>query len=123
MDKREALLAAADFIEANPERYCFMSWGTPGYPDNRDDCCCMWGWTGHFLGMTGATNVDVAQEITGKEGAYSILPLYELTKGLDARSGAQALRAFAKKLFPEPTLDPAFVSFRRVLKEDSNVEA
>lgn len=110
MNIREAILKAADHIEANPSLFGFFvmrlptDCGTPG---------CALGWIGHFLG---------AQYKDPYEAIYSSVPLSigcrsagwdhagvlygrmtEIEEGWEtnARKCAKALRAYADRFHPE----------------------
>ena len=72
----DAMMKAADFIEANPDRYDFLSVYTPGdrapssnFFDNKPSYGCMIGWTGHFLEMGQGVHITaVCRAIGVSEG-------------------------------------------------------
>lgn len=116
MNVRQALLAAADHIEAKPQAYCFRN-------SNKPDCGspgCLMGWVGFFAEVKDKDNRDwaapgyanqVAQEVLGltswshftnlgsQLGAFS-------NHTQDSKQAAGMLRAYADKYHPATLAPP-----------------
>jgi hypothetical protein len=99
---RDAILAAADHIEANPGDYNFNEWAVP-----KPGCkACMLGWIGKFLGMEdGTCNNDVKRAIAGsRQWDDFYWEVHKASGGWayqDSGAGAaKALRAYADAYHP-----------------------
>lgn len=121
MDKYSAIMAAADFIERNPERYNFYS---ARLPRGDDDRVCLLGWAGHFMGMKAdSPTEDVCEQIVGHRNESSLLleignarPVVPLDDKRYAPDALRRIAALCAKEEQPPKLDPALVSFRDKLK-------
>lgn len=60
LNSREAIIRAAEHLEQHPELYNFFETQVPRHPTDK---ACALGRVGWFLGMRGATYVDVAQRL------------------------------------------------------------
>jgi hypothetical protein len=108
---RDAILRAADQIEAHPESLDFANiivpqCGSPG---------CALGWIGVFAQITGFVST-VSEEVLGLEDFqfYSRMVLLQDQTfwGRDATECARCLRLYADKYHPASTLDPSFAKYR-----------
>ncbi len=104
MEIREAILKAADHIQANPGEFDFQAsyvpdCGTPG---------CALGWIGYFAGMKrGVTgNYQVSSTVFGFGSPDFYDRITELTSNAwhtSTTNCAHALRLYADKYHPETT--------------------
>lgn len=129
MDKYSAIMAAADFIERNPERYSYMQVDAPC--KDGDGRGCMIGWIGTFMGMEKQFAGDIMEKVTGKR-AWMPDTAFGIDMGQnkylghtrDPKIAAEMMREFAKQFSPaeiaQPIakpFEPAYVSWRsRLLK-------
>lgn len=116
MNVRQALLAAADHIEANPQAYCFNNSAKP-------DCGslgCLMGWVGVFAEVKDKNKRDraapgyanqVAQKVLGLTSWAHFVSLgselgafFNYTQ--DSKQAAGMLRAYADKYHPAPVQAP-----------------
>lgn len=120
MNIRQAILAAADHIERNPEQYDFNGLTVP-----EPGCqACMLGFVGMFLGMSGATNNDVKRALNPEH----VHGFYEILEGLlgncsyvdSAGSAATALRRYADKYFP--AAEPAYPNWQAIANGPDKVK-
>lgn len=116
MNVRQALLAAADHIEARPQAYCFKN-------SNKPDCGspgCLMGWVGFFAEVKDKDKRDwdtpgyanqVAKEVLGLNGWAHFFglgsELGDFSKYTqDSKQAAGMLRAYADKYHPAPVQAP-----------------
>lgn len=116
MNVRQALLAAADRIEAHPQAYCFKY-------SNKPDCgspSCLMGWVGFFAevkdknkraGAASGYANQVAQEVLGLTGWAHFVSLGSRLGAFsdytqDSKLAAGMLRAYADKYHPAPVQTP-----------------
>lgn len=114
MNVREAILKAADFIEANPRKFSYHATMVPATCRTKG---CLLGWIGHFAGIP--AEVDIFQIALG--GADELLPLthYDVWQECETLGGydwgswekappdevAAGMRLFAEKHFPTPKVE------------------
>jgi hypothetical protein len=112
MNIRNAILAAADHIEANPGEFNFNASHAPKSRDCGTPGCAL-GWIGTFAGLAGACNQTVAEKLGLCGGGGWTLEFYsklnELARGWTSHAAlcARALRLYADKYHPAtPVLFP-----------------
>lgn len=119
MNKREAWLAAADFIEKNPERYDYRNGRLPRGIEG--ETACIWGWTGHFLGG----HFDTYSHVSEHCGQTPFLYMDHMyAAGEDCMSPVHAvkfMRRVADEWFPPKDsiqkFDPTFLVFLKSIQE------
>lgn len=118
MSIREAILKAADHIEANPHLYNFCFCLVPGMYGNQG---CMMAWTAYFMGYAPGT---CSQETAGEYLGVSTVEFLGRTgkhgSRMVAENAVKDLRHYADKYHPAEALtisselDRIFADARRV---------
>ena len=110
MEIRAAILAAADYIERNPQDFNYESISIPGRPRKRMDwtptnCGCAIGWTMALSGTAADSLSLFAVESLGCEGAAEFyIRMGDLAPGWERSAPlcVKAMRLYADKYHPAP---------------------